>query len=124
VIIKADWAKYIGSDSHRNLKIQEIQKRFGLLKGIHATNIHTYTHTHTHTLKQNKEFISVFSFLTHRLIKRYGLWDVTPLNLFIGTNFSDKTATSVFSSFHFEDLSSRFLRNVSKAPSLKRTQLI
>ena len=49
VIIKADWAKYIGSDSHRNLKIQEIQRRFGLLKGIHATNIHTYIHTYIHT---------------------------------------------------------------------------
>lgn len=48
MIIKADWAQYIGSDSHGNLKVQEIQKSFGLLNRIH-TNKHTYVNTHTNT---------------------------------------------------------------------------
>jgi len=35
VIIKAYWAQYIGSDSHRNLKIQEIQRRVYIQTHIH-----------------------------------------------------------------------------------------
>jgi hypothetical protein len=99
--VKADWAQHIGSDSQRNLKIQDIQKRFGLHKGT-QTNKQTYIHTYPLT-QQNEEFISVSSFLAHRLIKCYGLLDVTPCSLFIGTNFSHETAASVFSSFHFEE---------------------